>query len=339
MSDADLIDEPWRFDFLALLRALERRHPGPPRIGDSASRRDDIVTLGENPYLAFPSSTIESATRDADGGLTLLVRFLGLLGPQGPLPLSTTEEAYNWLPRDDAFPRFLDLFNNRFLQLFFRAWADAQPVAQADQPERDRFAIYIGAAAGLGSPVFHDLDAVADAAKLGYAGLLGSHAKAASRLEQTLTGLFGVKAEITEFVGLSLELDAAEGSRIGMTNSQLGCDILLGRRVFSVADKIRIRIVAPDLAQYRRFLPDGDLGHRVADLIVFTIGLELDWSLELALPAGRASSIQLGRIGQLGWTSWVSPPWSVADDALRADVRLDPSSLRRCRSDAGHHSN
>ena len=40
------------------------------------------------------------------------------------------------LMRDDAFPRFLDILNHRFLQLFFRAWADARPVAQHDRPRR-----------------------------------------------------------------------------------------------------------------------------------------------------------------------------------------------------------
>ena len=334
MNEADLLAAPWRFDFLALLRAVERQHAEAPRIGDSARRREDVVTLGENPYLSFPPSTIDTAARDADGRLKLFVRFLGLLGPQGPLPLSTTEEAYGWLPRDDAFPRFLDLFNNRFLQLFFRAWADAQPAAQSDHPARDRFTTYVGAAVGLGSPVFHNLDDVADAAKLGYAGLLAPQAKAAGRLEQALTGLFGVKAELVEFVGLWLDLDVAEGSRLGAANSRLGVDLLLGRRVYSIGDKIRIRLVAPDLTRYRRFLPDGDLGHRVADLVTFYIGLELDWTLELALPAGRVAPVQLGRAGQLGWTSWVAPPWSVADDALRADVRLNPTALHRRRADA-----
>ena len=334
MSEADLLAEPWRFDLLALLRAVERDRPDAPRIGDSAAVREDVVALGQNPDLAFPASTLEAAERTEDGRLKLLVRFLGLLGPQGPMPLSTTEEAYGWLSRDDAFPRFLDLFNNRFLQLFFRAWADAQPAAQADQPARDRFATYLGAAVGLGSPVFHGLDGIADAAKLTYAGLLAPQAKAAGRLEQALTGLFGVKAEITEFVGLWLDLDESEASRLGGANSRLGGDILLGRRVYSVTDKIRIRLVAPDLEAYKRFLPTGELGTRVAAMVEFYIGIELDWDLELALPAGRVAPVRLGETGRLGWTSWLAPPWSVADDALRADLRLASTSLRRPQTDA-----
>ena len=116
--------------------------------------------------------------------------------------MSATEEAYGWLlAQDDAFPRFLDIINHRFLQLFFRAWADARPIAQHDRPNEDRFETYVGAPAGLGSPIFRDLDSVADRAKLSFAGLLGAQAKSASRLRGLIRGHFDVEAEVSEFVG------------------------------------------------------------------------------------------------------------------------------------------
>ena len=95
---------------------------------------------------------------------------------------------------------------------------------------------------------------------------------------------------------------------------------------------------APDLDAYERFLPTGDLGTRVAAMVDFYVGLELDWDLELALPAGRVAPVRLGATGRLGWTSWLAPPWSVADDALRADLRLASTSLRRPQTDASHNS-
>ena len=50
--------EPWRHDFFAVLRRLERSHAEKPRIGDSATLREDFVTLGQDPYFAFPASTL-----------------------------------------------------------------------------------------------------------------------------------------------------------------------------------------------------------------------------------------------------------------------------------------
>lgn len=125
MRLSDLEQEPWRFDFFAVLRQLERTHPERPRIGDAASLREDYALLGQDPFMDFPASTLSKFERLEDGRMRILTKFLGLLGPQGALPLATTEETYAWwLMKDDAFPRFLDIINHRFLQLFFRAWAE-----------------------------------------------------------------------------------------------------------------------------------------------------------------------------------------------------------------------
>ena len=224
-----LQDEPWRFDFYAVMRRLERSFPERGGIGAVAARRDEYVALGEPAYLDFAASTIAQADRDGQGRLRLLVKFLGLLGPQGALPLATTEESYHWqLARDDAFPRFLDIFNHRFLQLFFRAWADSRPVAQHDRPERDRFAAYVGSQIGLGSAPYLNRDSVPDAEKLAHAGLIGAQAKSASRLRGLLAGLFKAEVEIEQFVGMRLVFDPADRTRLGSRHCTLGGDALLG---------------------------------------------------------------------------------------------------------------
>jgi type VI secretion system protein ImpH len=326
---SDLEVEPWRFDFYAALRRTERSFPDKPRIGDSASRRDEYLALGQDPYMDFPASTISKADRDAAGRLRLFVKFLGLLGPQGALPLTTTEEAYLWwLARDDAFPRFLDLFNHRFLQLFFRAWAEARPIAQHDRPEADRFETYIGAAVGIGSPPYRDLDTVPDAGKLAFGGLIAPQAKSASRLKRFISGLFGVEVEVEEFVGSHLPLDPSERTMLGQKGSALGVDTLIGGSVFSVQDKIRIRIHVKDLREYESFLPSGKQCQRLADAVFFFIGDQLDWDVELALPAWAAEPAKLGSSGRLGWTGWMSPNWTRTDQTERCDARFHPASRR-----------
>jgi type VI secretion system protein ImpH len=320
----DLQREPWRHDFFALMRRLERGEPARPRIGESAARRDEYVLLGQDPFMDFPASTVSRAERDQAGRWHVLVRFLGLLGPQGALPLSTTEETYGWmLARDDAFPRFLDLINHRFLQLFFRAWADARPVAQHDRPATDRFMTYLGALMGIGSAPYRDADSVPDIAKLAYAGLVGSQTKSASRLRGLLAGVLGTEVEIVEFVGARLAFEPGEQSRIGRRNAALGVDCLLGGTVFSVEDKIRIRIFAADLAAYRRFLPTGPLSEKLADLVYLYVGDQLEWDVELVLPAKAIEPACLGKSGQLGWTSWMGTA-TAADDAVRSDARFNP---------------
>jgi type VI secretion system protein ImpH len=321
----NLEKEPWRFDYFAVLRHLERKHKDRPRISDSAARRDEFVHLGQDPFMDFPASNLSRVTQEKDKTLKIFVKYLGLLGPQGALPLAITEEAHHYvIARDDAFPRFLDIFNHRFIQLFFRAWADSRPIAQHDRPDLDRFVAYVGSAIGLGSTPYRDLDSVPDAAKLGYAGLLGAKAKSASRLAGAIQGLFKVDAEVEEFVGTRLVIEAAEWSILGARYNVLGDDALLGRTVFSVQDKIRIKIFTRSLAQYMRFLPTGDLCEPLADLVFFYNGEELDWDAELAIPSGAAEPIRLGQFGQLGWTTWMSPNWTLKD-AFRRDARFHPA--------------
>lgn len=326
-----LIAEPWRFDILGLLRLIERSHPDRPRIGDARSWADEYVGLGENPFLEFPAQTIEQAVAREGGRLDLYVRFLGLLGPHGPMPLHMTDEVYGWsLAGHEAFPRFLDILNHRFLQLFFRAWADARPIAQADRPAEDRFVAYIGGQIGLGSPALQGRDTVPDTRKLAFAGLLAPKARSASRLAQAVEGLFGIRCEVDEFVGGFLAFERSDQSRLGRAHSRLGADCLVGSSVYSVEDKIRLRLYATSLAQYESFLPQGSHITPLADLLFFILGHEIDCEAELVLPEREIPPLRLtrGTAPRLGYTSWMikAPEGS---DGSRRDARLNPAARAR----------
>jgi type VI secretion system protein ImpH len=328
----DIKQEPWRFDFFAAMRRIERSFPDRPRIGDSSSTRHEYLSLGQEPYMDFPASNLARAEQAANGRLHILTKFLGMLGPQGALPLATTEEVRSWvLMRDEAFPRFLDLLNNRFLQLFFRAWADARPVAHRDRPKDDRFVAYVGSMIGLGSPIYQGLDTIPDAGKLSFAGLMAAQAKSSARLRGLLAGMFGLRVEIDELVGSYLKLDAADRTRLGQANAGLGSDILVGASVFSVQDKIRVRLFAKSMREYTQFLPSGGRSEPLVDIMFFYIGDELEWEVELAIPTEQVEPVQLSKFGQLGWTSWLGTDASPEKPAYRADARFHPAERMRQR--------
>jgi len=337
----DATKEPWRFDFFTMMRRLERTFPERPRIGDSASLREEFALLGQDPFLDFPASNLSRVAQTQSGHIRVHVKFLGLLGPQGALPLSTTEEANSWfMMRDESFPRFLDILNHRFLQLFYRAWGDARPIVQHDRPDDDRFLTYVGAEIGVGAPPYRNLDTVPDLAKLAFAGLMGPQAKSASRLRALIAGLFGVRVEIEQFAGSRLTIEEGERSRLGASNSVLGVDTLVGAAVFSVQDKIRIRIYTGSLAEYMRFLPTGDRCEPLVDAVFFYIGDQLDWEVELALPSREVEPVKLGTFGQLGWTTWMAPEWVGLERPYRCDARFHPADIfrqkrSRRRDDAG----
>lgn len=355
---ARIEQHPGGHDLLAVLRMLEGQtapgaassgmdpknadEPAPPRIGKSRRLMEDIVRFGQDPSSEFAPSTIERATRDADGGLVLLERFLGLLGPQGGLPAPYTDEAImRGLRGDDSFPRFLDVFNNRFVQLFFRAWADARPIVQHDRPDDDRFLTYLGSSIGIGAPIFCDLDRIDDRLKLLYAGLTSSKTKSAIRLKALITGVFGVKVEIDQCVGTWLHLDRDDQLQLGGFGpggaGQLGADTIVGAKVYSVSDKIRIRIFTQTLEEYRKFLPPtrskpNPWTEKLFDLIDFYLGLEIEYEIELALPKRCASSVKMDRnnsatLGHIGWLKPATdgvPDAPEEDEDMLTDTRFRP---------------
>ena len=328
----DLKEQPWRFDFYSVLRRLERSNPGKPRIGDSAALRDEYLKLGQDPFMEFPASNLSKGERDSQNRYQILTRFLGLLGPQGALPLATTEEAYLWADaHDDAFPRFLDVFNNRFLQLFYRAWADARPIAQRDRPRLDRFGDFVGAMTGTGSKVFHGLDSIPDSARLRFAGLMAPQAKSAGRLKSLISGMLGIDCEVEQFVGSRLVFDPEERTHLGGKHAALGGDVILGASIFSVQDKFRVRLFTGSLEQYEQFLPSGPRCEQLADLVFFYTGDQTEWDVELAVPAKSVKETRLGSFGRLGWTTWMAPKWSVGADALRCDSRFHPADRLKAK--------
>lgn len=353
---------PGGHDLLAVLRMLEGQtapggaasgmdpksadEPAPPRIGKSRRQMEDIVRFGQDPSSEFAPSTIERATRDPDGGLVLLERFLGLLGPQGGLPAAYTDEAImRGLRGDDSFPRFLDVFNNRFVQLFFRAWADARPIVQHDRPDDDRFLAYLGASIGIGSPIYRDLDGIDDRLKLLYAGLTAPKSKSALRLKALITGVFGVKVEIDQCVGTWLHLDPDDQLTLGGFGpggaGQLGADTIVGSKVYSVSDKIRIRIFTRSLEEYRKFLPPtrtkpNPWTEKLFDLIDFYLGLEIEYEIELALPKSCASAVRMdgnnsATLGHIGWLKPAQPPEPTPEDAPEDEAMLTDTRFRPVR--------
>jgi type VI secretion system protein ImpH len=318
--------EPYRFDFFDVLRRFERGNPKKPRIGDSGARDEEIVILGQEPYVEFPGSNLARFDRDDLGRFRILCRFLGLLGPQGALPLHTTIEAKRWNDmRDESFARFLDIFNHRFIQLFYRAWADARPAAQHDRPAADRFTGFIGATVGIGTRPFWNRDSIGNFAKLSVAGLLGPAVRSASRIEHLVAFLFKADVEVDQFVGMWLPLERADRTALSAQHCSLGRDSLVGAAVYSVQDKFRIRIFARDLKQFEAFLPDGEFCERLADAIFFYIGEILEYDVEIAVPERETRPTQLGGFGRLGWTSWMIAKQDLEAKGMRRDCRFHPS--------------
>ncbi len=218
-----LKSEPWRFDFFQAMRLIECHYADKPRLGKSIKASDDAVRLTQAVELDFAPSALAAWEQGKDGHPDrLLVRFLGLFGPNGPLPLHLTEYARERARHHDdkTFSRFADIFHHRILSMFYRAWGDVQPTVHYDRIEKgaeeDRFSGYLGSLFGIGATSLRDRDAMQDRAKLHFAGQLACQTRHADGLLAIVAGYFGITTRIHEFVGEWMEIAMREQTRLGM---------------------------------------------------------------------------------------------------------------------------
>ena len=322
----NLEEEPWRFDYFTVLRHLERNHPDKPRIGDSASRRDEYVQLGQDPFMEFPASNLARAEAEDGKPLKLFVKFLGLLGPQGALPLATTEEAYHFiLSQDDAFSRFLDIFNHRAISLFYRAWQRSRfPVTYSAGP-RDLFTRYLLDLIGLGTDGLRDRQEMRDEALLHYASLVAMQSRSATALEQIIEDYFEVPVEIQQFTGAWYGLDrATQCSMTGLDtpSRQIGGGAVVGDAVWDRQARVRIRLGPLSMERYCDFLPEASAYTALRSLTRFFSNQCLEFEVQLVLDRAQTPGTELdfnaAIPARLGWVSWLAtaPLGTDPDDTI-----------------------
>ena len=325
---AEVAREPWAYDFFALLRRVETLQPQAPRVGQASRPSQEALRLGQEPELDFAPAAL--ARLDLAGARPRLgVRFFGLTGPQGPMPLHFTEYVRERARNhgDATLARFLDLFHHRLLSLFYRAWAHTQPVVQRDRPAQDRYAAWLGAAIGLDANN-RGRDTLPDAAKLHQAGLLGQRSRHPEGLRKLLSHFFGVPVAVQQHVGRWLVLEQAERSHLGTASGRsralrLGRSSTIGDKVWDRQYSFRILLGPLTLAQYLAFLPGTPGWRQLHDWVLLYAGIDKRWDVQLCLAGSQVPAARLGRHQRLGLTSWAGAGRRPPRD--RSDLRLRPS--------------
>lgn len=324
---------PWAWDFYQVLRRVDCLSSQSPRLGTARRPADEAIRLGQDPALTFAPAELSALSRSAHGLPPRLdVRFLGLFGPNGALPLYLSEYVFNRTQsKDQTLARFADILHHRFLLLFYRAWAQAQPCVNLDRPADDRFAVYVGAFAGISLNSLRGRDALPDFAKLHHAGLLSRQVRNAEGLARLVAGFFRLNASVEQFVGDWLLIDERDWSLLGKARCCLGSEALLGRRVWDRQHKFRLRIGPLTLREYTGLLPDGAAIARLAACVRNYAGLEYAWDAQLVLRADQVPGLRLGQGCRLGYTSWLGER---NGSAPAEDLVLDVERALRRQGDA-----
>lgn len=305
-----LAEQAGRHDFFQLLRRIEdtsgqrfARHGGP---GNEPAR------LGQHIRLSFATRDVDDMSEDDIPRVD--VNVLGLLGPEGPMPLYLTRWVMGRLSNrwyagdsdgvisDTAFRDLANTLQHRLIGLYWRAWADARAEIHAGHAGGPTRAV-IHNLAGLGLP--GTSDPRHDAPKLRHATTLAQQTRSPERLTAYLSDVVGAPVTLREFVGHWDNIPERLQSRIGGQYATLGETAVVGARSFSRQLRAELRIGPLSRAHFLRFIDDPATRDALRHAILFAGGQEITYDVRLVLDRVEVPRARLGQ-ARLGTTAWVN---------------------------------
>jgi len=323
-----LAQNPYSYNFHWAMRLLSAAHSGRPKPGTALHAREDWLRILQFPYLEFAGSTIREFEEGKDGKPDkLTVNFLGMFGPNGPLPLNMTDYALDRMRASDhTLVNFINIFHSRLISLFHRSWEVHQKAVDLDlpddplNPEFRRFSFFMASLIGLGMPTLRNRDALNDEAKFYFSGHLACHSKHPEGLASMIGEYFGIDVTLQDFSGEWLTIPEDDVCKLGdsIETGVLGASVIIGSRIWQCQTKFRIKLGPLRLSDLVRLLPSHDSYTRMNTWVFNYTGFELAWDIQYILLADEVPSTRLGDGAFLGWTTWIntSKPTENAEDLI-----------------------
>lgn len=310
----DAHNAPWRHSLMVLLRQMavrDAQHLQAPRIGLAQRPQQEGFRLGQQASLAFAPRELASVELLPDRA-HLRVFGLGLLGPNGPLPIHMTELVRERSEgrRDSTLADFLDMFHHRYLTHLYRAWAQGQSAVGLDRVDDETFTRYVARLAG-DEPTQVQRSALAPHARWASSAHRIRSARDPDGLVSTLSRYFGVPVQLQEFQLHWVALQVQDQTQLGhpRASGMLGMGAMSGESIPDRQSRFRLVIGPLDLAGYLRLTPQGNASGQdlpaLIELVRSFIGLEYEWEVEVRIHANATPPCSLGDGAQLGWSSWM----------------------------------
>ena len=307
---------PQQTRFFELLRQLETQSQ---RFGRSGGPEKEPARLGQGARQAFATSDVaECDIAEGDQPHRVAVNAIGLLGPEGPMPLHITRWVMARLSNrwfagdadgatsDTAFLEFCNLVQHRMIALYWRAWADAHPEVQISHDAGGRVSALLDTLAGIGLGDARRTETERARQKIKHGTGLAQEVQSPDRLTQYLSDVLQIELSLVEYVGVWTGIPASLQSRLGQSYAQLGQNAVIGARTFERAYRMELRAGPMSFAKFSSFLQDEALYDDLRHAVKFAIGEGQEVDLRLVLDRAEVPQARLGQC-QLGRTVWLNP--------------------------------
>jgi type VI secretion system protein ImpH len=312
--------------FFGLVEQLHRLHgDNLQHCGDLEPANDRIVFESDR-GLGFPASDVRQASRVPGARhvqYRLIVSFLGLHGPDSPLPghfvdTIAGEEAGG----ESLRGAFLDFFHHRLLTLLHRGWRKYRYHVRFQSEARDRFSRYVFSLIGLNDDRLRGETPIPWSRLLTYAGLVASRSRSPAVVSGIVAHCFDLDSvEVREYQPMTIDVPADQRTCVGAAMAVLGESFTVGDRVTSCEQRFVLSIANLSQTRFRDFLPNGKDFLPLRRLVEFLLRDQLAYDLELGLRRDEIPPFRLDAAsgGHLGWTTFVgnAPLQQVANVTIR----------------------
>lgn len=300
MSSPDklgLIEHPGRFTFLQAVRLLLRMRGLREEdfVNEEAVRR--VLSFRCSISLSRPLGPIEDVVMPLkEGPVTLTCTAGGLTGTSGTLPEFYTDILIARERKDDGALRdFLDIFNNRWIGLYYQVLERSALVHRGGEERGSGTEEWLGCF--LGRALDRDpKEGLGSGDLVSYVGLWTQSPRSAQVLEQILGDfLGGTEVRVEEFVGRWAAFAPQERARLESAGWGTALDgaSAIGERMWDIQGRIRIWVGPVGLDIYQRLQPGEDLLYRVEALSREYLGDRLSVQLVPTLERRQVPACQV----------------------------------------------
>lgn len=304
--DAALVGKLARTQFFQALYLISLLHPEVRHMGPGQDPGKEVLRFRATRSLSFGPSDVSSIDYDAENDrYDVRVNFFGLYGPASPMPPYVTERIIERDETPSSLEDLLDLFNHRFISLLYGMWQKSRHFVRFEEHGLDPTSQCFLALCGFPVDDRAELGAVPRTAILPHVGLMSHYSNSPDAIASMLSSYFDLPFEIIEFVSRTVDIPPESRMELGIHNTLLGGDLVLGEQVEDDLGKFRLRIGPASYEDLQRFLPHGDKHPELVDLLAMIVRDPIDWDLEFSYEAATMQPGQLGT-ARLGNNLWLS---------------------------------
>jgi type VI secretion system protein ImpH len=281
-------------DFIQLVRLVER----------FVADEDIKIAYHATPALNFPIHDIEALVYTADKSqekLTVLLRFMNLIGDSGVLPQHYNETLLQRIDdKDTTLLAFLDLFHDRLYRLFFETKMVSRFYLAEEQQQPHSLPNLLTAITG-------QQDKQCDWQTY-FAGILGHQARSIEGLVTILQQYFGLAITVKSYTPVWYRLETQERTVLGNINHHVSLGATLGKRVTLVQERFTLHIKVDDYKTFTQCLPGSRLLATLHEMVTAYCGSACDYDVAVSITKKQLPKTVISRekTSLLGWNSRLS---------------------------------